>query len=101
MPTNNVVDIRDRLAITPPNRVWMTPEDVFELARLRQLETDLHTSVSDVLDELTRLRHLAVAVLPALKKVAKHRQLGYDHIKVGAFDQALKMLGLNDTKETP
>jgi hypothetical protein len=79
MPTDNVVDIRDRLGATPPNVVWVTPEDVFDLARLRQLEA---------------------AVLPALKKVAKHRQLGYDHIKVGAFDAALEALGLNETKET-
>jgi len=90
-----VIDASDRFpGPDVPIAIPMDPHDVVELARLRLQERDLARPVAEVHAELTYLRELAAATLTAARKVATHKQRGYAHIRVGAFDEVLRVLGM-------
>lgn len=99
MTADNVVDIRTHLGGDNRNVVLVPKEDVVELARLRQLEKDVQRTAGEHFAELHHLRLFAAAALPALKKVANHRRLGHKTIAVGAFDEALTLLGMTTNEE--
>jgi hypothetical protein len=93
--TGEILDARDRFrGDDTPTSVPMAPVDVVELARLRTIERELQRPVLDLLVELTALRRLVKVVRPAAEKVAEHKRKGYEHIRVGAFDQVLDELGI-------
>ena len=84
----DVLDMRDRFrAEGNPMAVPMSPHDVGDLARLRQLEVDLGRPVIHLLAELAHQRQVEAEARDAMRKVEEHERTGWQRITLGAFNR--------------